>query len=241
MMIPMKAFTFPALVLAALSIWTAAAQTRISTIPPLPGKNARSLQVPPYQSFCWFAADRGRWPGDGNRVLPWFGRTAPGNLLDSKPNPSTAKPGDHAMFALFHLKDGNFMAVLPVATPDSLTWLKLDGDGKFLVESGTLGTSTAKPQPVLAVTAVDKDIYRACSAAWNKALSLPFIKGRTFPRERRFIRNPSNTSDGAVGSSIKRTSPPSCLKKRPANWRPPPSPSGGCWWTTGSRPRKGLS
>ncbi|MFR4223344.1 MAG: hypothetical protein ACLT38_06635 [Akkermansia sp.] len=89
----MKAFTFPALVLAALSIWTAAAQTRISTIPPLPGKNARSLQVPPYQSFCWFAADRGRWPGDGNRVLPWFGRTAPGNLLDSKPNPSTAKPG----------------------------------------------------------------------------------------------------------------------------------------------------
>ena len=61
MMIPMKAFTFPALVLAALSIWTAAAQTRISTIPPLPGKNARSLQVPPYQSFCWFAADRGRW------------------------------------------------------------------------------------------------------------------------------------------------------------------------------------
>ena len=158
MMIPMKAFTFPALVLAALSIWTAAAQTRISTIPPLPGKNARSLQVPPYQSFCWFAADRGRWPGDGNRVLPWFGRTAPGNLLDSKPNPSTAKPGDHAMFALFHLKDGNFMAVLPVATPDSLTWLKLDGDGKFLVESGTLGTSTAKPQPVLAVTAVDSEL-----------------------------------------------------------------------------------
>ena len=190
MMIPMKAFTFPALVLAALSIWTAAAQTRISTIPPLPGKNARSLQVPPYQSFCWFAADRGRWPGDGNRVLPWFGRTAPGNLLDSKPNPSTAKPGDHAMFALFHLKDGNFMAVLPVATPDSLTWLKLDGDGKFLVESGTLGTSTAKPQPVLAVTAVDKDIYRACSAAWNKALSLPFIKGRTFPREKKVYPEP---------------------------------------------------
>ena len=36
MMIPMKAFTFPALVLAALSIWTAAAQTGISTIAPLP-------------------------------------------------------------------------------------------------------------------------------------------------------------------------------------------------------------
>lgn len=123
-------------------------------------------------------------------MLPWFGRTAPGNLLDSKPNPSTAKPGDHAMFALFHLKDGNFMAVLPVATPDSLTWLKLDGDGKFLVESGTLGTSTAKPQPVLAVTAVDKDIYRACSAAWNKALSLPFIKGRTFPREKKVYPEP---------------------------------------------------
>lgn len=186
----MKAFTFPAIILAALSIWTSAAQTRISVIPPLPGKNARSLPLPPYQSFCWFSADRGRWPGDGNRVLPWFGRTTPGNLLDSKPNPSTAKPGGHAMFALFHLKDGHYMAVLPVATPDSLAWLKLDRDGKFLVESGTLGTPSAKPQPVLAVTAVDKDIYRACSAAWNKALSLPFIKGRTFPREKKVYPEP---------------------------------------------------
>lgn len=189
MMIPMKAFTFPALVLAALSIWTAAAQTRISTIPPLPGKNARSLQVPPYQSFCWFAADRGRWPGDGNRVLPWFGRTAPGNLLDSKPNPAPPNRGPRHVCAV-PPQGRQFHGRAAVATPDSLTWLKLDGDGKFLVESGTLGTSTAKPQPVLAVTAVDKDIYRACSAAWNKALSLPFIKGRTFPREKKVYPEP---------------------------------------------------
>lgn len=237
----MRAFTFPALVLAALTVWTAAAQTQISSITPLPGKTARSLPLPPYQSFCWFSADRGRWPGDGNRVLPWFGKTDPGNLLDSKPNPSTAKPGDHAMFALFHLKDGRFMAVLPVATPDSLAWLKLDGNGKFLVEYGTLGTSTVKPQPVLAVTAVDKDIYRACSAAWSKALSLPFIKGRTFPREKRPTRNRSNTWAGAAGSSIKRISPPNCLNRRPASWRPPPFPSGGSWWTTASRPRRALN
>lgn len=186
----MKAFTFTSIILAALSIWTSAAQTRISSLPPLPGKNSRSLPLPPYQSFCWFSADSGRWPGDGNRVLPWFGQAAPGNLLDSKPNPSTAKPGDHAMFALFHLKDGNFMAVLPVATPDSLAWLKLDGNGHFLVESGTLGTSTAKPQPVLAITAVDQDLYRACSAVWNKALSLPFLKGKTFPREKKTYPEP---------------------------------------------------
>ena len=41
------------------------------------------------------------------------------------------------MFALFHLKDGNFMAVLPVAAPDSLAWLKLERDGTFLVEAGS--------------------------------------------------------------------------------------------------------
>ncbi len=52
------------------------------------------------------------------------------------------------------------------------------------MEAGSLGTSPAKPQAVLAVTATDKDIYRACSAVWNKALSLPFIKGRTLPREK---------------------------------------------------------
>ena len=151
----MKAFMFPALVLAALNIWTGAAQPRTTAILPVPGEQACRLPLPPYPAFCWFSADRGRWPGDGNRVLPWFGRTAPGNLLDSKPNPSTAKPGDHAMFALFHLKDGNFMAVLPVAAPDSLAWLKLERDGTFLVEAGSLGTSPAKPQAVLAVTATD--------------------------------------------------------------------------------------
>lgn len=186
----MKAFMFPALVLAALNMWTGAAQPRTSAILPVSGEKACRLPLPPYQAFCWFSADRGRWPGDGNRVLPWFGRTAPGNLLDSKPNPSTAKPGDHAMFALFHLKDGNFMAVLPVAAPDSLAWLKLERDGTFLVEAGSLGTSPAKPQAVLAVTATDKDIYRACSAVWDKALSLPFIKGRTLPREKKIYPEP---------------------------------------------------
>lgn len=169
---------FPVLALAALSAWTSAAQPRTSAIPPISGKKAYRLPLPPYQTFCWFSADRGRWPGDGNRVLPWFGRTSPGNLLDSRPNPSTAKPGDHAMFALFHLKDGNFMAVLPVAAPDSLAWLKLERDGTFLVEAGSLGTSPAKPQAVLAVTATDKDIYRACSAVWNKAPFPPFHQGQ---------------------------------------------------------------
>ena len=108
------------------------------------------------------------------------------------------------MFALFHLKDGNFMAVLPVAAPDSLAWLKLERDGTFFVEAGSLGTSPAKPQAVLAVTATDKDIYRACSAVWNKALSLPFHQGQNFaPGKRKFIRNRSSTSAGAAGNSIK--------------------------------------
>ena len=64
--------------LMALTAWTAVAQPQTSLLRPVPGKTALPLPVPPYQSFCWFAADRGRWPGDGNRVLPWFGKTDPG-------------------------------------------------------------------------------------------------------------------------------------------------------------------
>ena len=226
---------FPVLALAALSAWTGAAQPRTSAIPPISGKKAYRLPLPPYQTFCWFSADRGRWPGDGNRVLPWFGRTSPGNLLDSRPNPSTAKPGDHAMFALFHLKDGNFMAVLPVAAPDSLAWLKLERDGTFLVEAGSLGTSPAKPQAVLAVTATDKDIYRACSAVWNKALSLPFIKGRTLPREKKIYPEPFKYLGWCSWEQYKKNISSKLLEETA------PSPSGGCWWTTDSRPRKGFS
>ncbi|MCC8149138.1 Sip1-related alpha-galactosidase [Akkermansia sp.] len=186
----MKTPSLLTLALAFLTVCPVSAQSRTSLLTPVPGKTSQPLTVPPYQSFCWFAADSGRWPGDGNRVLPWFGQTDPGKLLNSKPNPSTAKPGDHAMFALFHLKDGRFMAVLPVASPDSLAWLKLDGDGSILLESGTLGAPSTKPQPVLAVTAVDKNIYRACSGVWGKALSLPFIKGRTFSREKKAYPEP---------------------------------------------------
>ena len=163
--------------LMALTAWTAVAQPQTSLLRPVPGKTALPLPVPPYQSFCWFAADRGRWPGDGNRVLPWFGKTDPGKLMDDKPNPTVAKPGVHAMFALFHLKDGRYMAVLPVAEPDSLAWLNIDGKGNFMVEYGTLGKNLAKPQSVLAVMAVDGNIYNTCSAVWEKALSRSFLKG----------------------------------------------------------------
>lgn len=176
--------------LMALASWTAVAQPQTSLLRPVPGKTARPLPVPPYQSFCWFAADRGRWPGDGNRVLPWFGKTDPEKLVNSKPNPTVAKPGVHAMFALFHLKDGRYMAVLPVAEPDSLAWLNIDGKGNFMVEYGTLGKNLAKPQSVLAVMAVDDNIYSTCSAVWEKALSLPFVKGRTLPREKKAYPEP---------------------------------------------------
>ena len=223
---------FPALVLAALSIWVGAAQPRTSAISPVPGEKACRLPIPPYQAFCWFSADRGRWPGDGNRVLPWFGQMPPGNILDSKPNPSTAQPGDHAMFALFHLKDGNFMAVLPVASPDSLAWLKLERNGTFLVEAGSLGTSPAKPQTVLAAPVPPYG---------TRPFPSPSSRAEPFHGKRKFTRNRSSTSAGAAGSSTKRTFPPSCLKKRPDSWKPPPCPSGGCWWTTGSRPRKDFS
>lgn len=67
------------------------------------------------------------------------------DLLDSTPNPITTHPGARAMFALFHLKDGCCMAVLPVAEPGSLAWLQLDGEGTFMLKSGTLGPASATP------------------------------------------------------------------------------------------------
>ena len=46
------------------------------------------------------------------------------------------------------------------------------------------------PELEMCIRDRDKDIYRACSAAWNKALSLPFIKGRTLPREKKVYPEP---------------------------------------------------
>ena len=229
---------FPVLALATLSAWTGAAQPRTSAIPPIPGKKAYRLSLPPYQAFCWFSADRGRWPGDGNRVLPWFGRTSPGNLLDSRPNPSTAKPGDHAMFALFHLKDGNFMALLPVAAPDSLSWLKLERDGTFLVEDGSLELPPPNRRPFWPSPPRTGIFTAPAPPHGTRPFPFPSSRAEPFHGKRKFTRNRSSTSAGAAGSSTKRIFPPSCLKKRPDNWKPPPFPSGGCWWTTDSRPRK---
>lgn len=176
--------------LTVLTAWTAAAHPRISLLQPPLGKTEMALSIPPFRSFCWFAAERGRWPGDGNRILPWFGRMNAKGLLDSTPNPITTHPGSRAMFALFHLTDGRYMAVLPVAEPGSLAWLQLDGEGTFMLKSGTLGPASATPRSVLAVTAVDNGVYRACSAVWEKALSLPFIKGRTGSRAEKTYPEP---------------------------------------------------
>lgn len=180
-------------------------------------------------------------PGDGNRVLPWFGKTDPGKLVNSKPNPTVAKPGVHAMFALFHLKNGRYMAVLPVAEPDSLAWLNIDGKGNFMVEYGTLGKNLAKPQSVLAVIAVDDNIYSTCSAVWEKALSLPFVKGRTLPREKKAYPEPFKYLGWCSWEQYKKNITSALLEKTARHLEESPVPVRWLLWTTASRSRKGSN
>ena len=169
---------FPALVLAALNIWTGAAQPRTTAILPVPGEKACRLPASSLPGLLLVFSGprplaRRRQPGSA-----LVRKDGPGNLLDSKPNPSTAKPGDHAMFALFHLKDGNFMAVLPVAAPDSLAWLKLERDGTFLVEAGSLGTSPPNRRPSWPSPPRTKIFTAPVPPYGTRPFPSPFIKGQ---------------------------------------------------------------
>ncbi len=143
---------------------------------------SRRIELPEYERYCWFAAEKGRWPAEVNRCLPWTGSRLE-ELGRSGQNPIGGVPGKRAQLALFALKDGRVLALLPVPGEGCVSWLKAGDDGELRLETGTLGTAPYKRKAApLLCWGVGKNPYDACRRAWEQAFTCDPLAGETAPR-----------------------------------------------------------
>jgi len=118
-----------------------------------------SLRAPTFKrGVCFALGNAAKWPAGANRVMPW--------ILDG----DAGKLRRGALFLLLELRNGRYMALLPIACPDAMSWFETDGAGALRLASGTLGTAPFEgTRPVLSWSVSDNP-YAACAKAWRAGL-----------------------------------------------------------------------
>lgn len=139
---------------------------------------ALRINLPPYERVTWFAAEAGRWPSGCNRVLPWSAASLE-HALNLRNPAAGGSPDPHGMLALFRLKNGSCLVMLPLCGSGSVSWLEAEGN-MLQVKSGTLGTEPMEDgkEPMLCF-GVSRNLYEAMRATWGKAVSHPRLKGHS--------------------------------------------------------------
>ncbi len=142
------------------------------------------LVLPPFRRAVFFSGDGRRWPADSNRVLPWISGPDLGALFAKGyvQNPTVKKPERRGLFLLLRLETGETLALLPLAGPETMSWLQVEKDGKLRLLLGTLGEAPVSCDAPLLAWGRDRSPYRACRLAWKRALEAPPIRGRVRPR-----------------------------------------------------------
>lgn len=152
---------------------------------PKAGVNAslsQRIKLPEYDRYCWFASEDNRWPAEVNRCLPWSGASLK-ELFREAQNPICSTPGSRSQFALFSLKDGRYLALLPVPGNACISWLKTGKDGDLWLETGTLGTLPFKEKATPRLCwAVGDNAWEASRRAWQLVFSCKSLSKETLPR-----------------------------------------------------------
>ena len=121
-----------------------------------------AIDVPAYAAGCYF--------GDN---FPIMGNTTGPTVFGD----SLAGLSYGGLFLLLQLKDGSYLAVLPVAGPLAFSWLEPTAGG-LVLDVGTRGTAAVRGDLPLVAWARASDPYAACARAWETALQIEQIRGR---------------------------------------------------------------
>jgi hypothetical protein len=73
---------------------------------------------------------------------------------------------------LLKLTNGKYRAILPLVGKDSMSWIRTDNQGKWIVVHGSLGTARVESDLPIAAWIDDENPYRAVYNVWQKALEL---------------------------------------------------------------------
>ncbi|MBK1875989.1 Sip1-related alpha-galactosidase [Pelagicoccus mobilis] len=125
------------------------------------------LKVPAYSQAVYYRGEW--WPYGGNRVF--------GEVLSTK-----SKEG--GIFSILELKDGDYLALLPLCGEQAYAWFAPEG-GELKLKLGTKGTAAVDGDLPLVAWARANSPYEAANKVWIQASNAPQIKGYMKMREQK--------------------------------------------------------
>ncbi|OXU15662.1 Sip1-related alpha-galactosidase [Sedimentisphaera salicampi] len=157
------------------------------------GKNGSlvtyDIRLPKFKNGVFTSADIARWPTDTNRCLSWVFENDFKGLFSEGIEKQTVyrkykkhwldRPNRESPFVLLQLNSGDYLALVPLAGPQNISWLYVNQDGELQLKAGTLGTDSVSGDVPLLAWRRSPDVYTACRDAWEIAVNSEPIKGRT--------------------------------------------------------------
>ena len=132
-----------------------------------------TLKVPEFSRGVYYKSEW--WPYGANRVAGHH-ITTPEQLLKIKKGP------EGGIFLLLELKEGGYLAVLPLSGDKAYSWFAPDGTN-FILKFGTHGNVAIEGDFPLVAWARGTNPYEACSKVWKSATVTPQIQGHMKLRE----------------------------------------------------------
>lgn len=126
-----------------------------------------TLALPEFDKAVYYSG--GWWPAGGNRVYPTVCRDF------------TEVP-EGGLFSLIKLRDGDYLAILPLAGRQAYAWFQ-GGEAQPRLKLGTHGQDAIAGDIPLLAWARAAGPYQACNAAWKAALEHEAIRGSALMRE----------------------------------------------------------
>lgn len=141
------------------------------------------LIMPEFKRGVYYSCDAHPavvWPDGANRVQPWpFTSVQQLCSEDYYDRPTNYERVREGMFLLLELKDGRYLAVVPICGPDTLSWLYASKDDEILLNVGTFGWDDVSCDVPLYAWSYSDDVYTACRRAWELAITCSPVKGQT--------------------------------------------------------------
>jgi len=140
----------------------------------------RDLVLPDFERGAYFGGGLGsnfKWPRLANQLTPWYVSNNDMSTLFAEPfakNPCrTIGKGaqKQGMFALYQLKSGEYLTILPLSKGSTMSWLETSRDGKVQLVLGNYGKGKVTGRVPLAAWAKDKNLYRSLFNAWQQVIT----------------------------------------------------------------------
>jgi hypothetical protein len=137
----------------------------------------REVMLPEFKRFVHVAADSNhfRWIGASNRMFPWVGESDLRSIFaerDPVP-PRIPHPNRRALTMVFELSNGHYLTLLPLAGEASVSWLEVTGDGKLMLDYGSLGTEAVPDDTSVPLLAwyESENVYESIARTWELAMA----------------------------------------------------------------------